>query len=93
MLYEVITDTLWGISKRFIKDPYYWPNLWSHNPGIGNPHLIYPGQTLHIYDGRIEIVPVAPPATEQAVSCEPAEQEEMVTADALHSVAIYHSIA
>ncbi len=55
-------DTLWGISKRFIKDPDYWPNLWSNNPGIGNPHLIYPGQTLHIYDGRIEIVPVAPTA-------------------------------
>lgn len=51
-------DTLWGISKRFIKDPYYWPNLWSHNPSISNPHLIYPGQKLRIYDGRIEIVPV-----------------------------------
>jgi len=52
-------DTLWGISKRFIKDPYYWPNLWSHNPSIGNPHLIYPGQKLRIYDGRIEIIPSA----------------------------------
>lgn len=51
-------DTLWDISQRFIKDPYYWPNLWSHNPAIGNPHLIYPGQKLRIYDGRIEIIPV-----------------------------------
>jgi len=51
-------DTLWDISRRFIKDPYYWPNLWSHNPAIGNPHLIYPGQKLRIYDGRIEIIPV-----------------------------------
>ena len=51
-------DTLWGISERFIKDPYYWPNLWSNNPAIGNPHLIYPGQKLRIYDGRIEIIPV-----------------------------------
>jgi LysM repeat protein len=57
-------DTLWGISQRFIKDPYYWPNLWSHNPAIGNPHLIYPGQTLYIYDGRIEIVPAIQPAAE-----------------------------
>ncbi len=51
-------DTLWDISQRFIKDPYYWPNLWSNNPAIGNPHLIYPGQKLRIYDGRIEIVPI-----------------------------------
>ena len=51
-------DTLWGISKRFIKDPYYWPNLWANNPAIGNPHLIYPGQKLRIYDGRIEIIPI-----------------------------------
>lgn len=51
-------DTLWDISQRFIKDPYYWPNLWSHNPAVGNPHLIYPGQKLHIFDGRIEIIPV-----------------------------------
>ena len=49
-------DTLWGISERFIKDPYYWPNLWSHNPDIPNPHFIYPGQKLAIYDDRIEII-------------------------------------
>jgi hypothetical protein len=51
-------DTLWDISQRFIKDPHYWPNLWSNNPAIGNPHLIYPGQRLRIYKGRIEIIPV-----------------------------------
>lgn len=55
-------DTLWGISERFIKDPYYWPGLWANNPDIGNPHFIYPGQTLRIYDGRIEIVPAYPEA-------------------------------
>ena len=50
-------DTLWDISRRFIKDPFYWPNLWAHNPAISNPHLIYPGQKLRITDGRIEILP------------------------------------
>ncbi len=50
-------DTLWGISQRFIKDPYYWPNLWSHNPFVTNPHLIYPGQRVAIYDGRIVFLP------------------------------------
>lgn len=51
-------DTLWGISDRFIKDPFYWPNLWATNPYIRNPHFIYPGQTLRIFPDRIEIVPV-----------------------------------
>jgi LysM domain len=61
-------DTLWGISERFIKDPYYWPNLWSNNPSIPNPHLIYPGQQLTVYDGRIEIVGKQMPAEEPAVA-------------------------
>ena len=53
-------DTLWGISERFIKDPYYWPNLWSNNPFITNPHLIYPGQEVAIYDGRMKIIGTQP---------------------------------
>ncbi|TYO98945.1 LysM domain-containing protein [Geothermobacter ehrlichii] len=71
-------DTLWGISQRFLKDPYYWPNLWSNNPFIANPHLIYPGQKVRIYDGRIEIVPEVvekeKPAEQPAVP-EPAKKE------------------
>lgn len=50
-------DTLWGISQRFITDPLYWPNLWANNPFIRNPHLIYPGQKVAIYDGRLELLP------------------------------------
>ncbi len=50
-------DTLWGISQKFIKDPYYWPSLWANNPVITNPHLIYPGQKVRLYNGRIELVP------------------------------------
>ncbi len=49
-------DTLWGISERFIKDPFYWPSLWATNPDIRNPHFIYPGQKLRIFPDRIEIV-------------------------------------
>ena len=51
-------DTLWGISQKFLKDPHYWPSLWSNNPFVTNPHLIYPGQKIAIYDGRLELVPV-----------------------------------
>jgi len=70
-------DTLWGISQRFIKDPYYWPNLWSNNPFIANPHLIYPGQKVAIYDGRIELVPEFP--TAEDVKAEPTATAEPVT--------------
>ncbi len=59
-------DTLWGISQRFLKDPYYWPSLWSNNPNLTNPHLIYPGQEITIYDGRVQLLPVAETAPEAA---------------------------
>ncbi|MBN2427341.1 MAG: LysM peptidoglycan-binding domain-containing protein [Deltaproteobacteria bacterium] len=49
-------DTLWGVSERFLKDPQYWPNLWSYNEFVTNPHLIFPGQKITIYDGRTLVV-------------------------------------
>jgi hypothetical protein len=73
-------DTLWGISERFIKDPYYWPNLWANNPFVTNPHLVYPGQTLAIYDGRIEIVPAQPPLMQPAAPAPvPPEPRQTIT--------------
>lgn len=74
-------DTLWGISERFITDPWYWPNLWANNPFIRNPHLIYPGQKVAIYDGRIELLPNYPedeaPPEEEALVVMPEPEEEI----------------
>jgi hypothetical protein len=42
-------DTLWDISKIFLKSPWRWPELWGMNlEKIRNPHLIYPGQVLYL---------------------------------------------
>src|SRR5277367_6492299 len=51
-------DTLWGISKVFLRDPWFWPEIWQVNPQVQNPHLIYPGDTLRLVyiEGRPKIL-------------------------------------
>lgn len=47
-------DTLWDISAMFLRDPWFWPEIWQINPQVENPHLIYPGDILSLVyiDGR-----------------------------------------
>ncbi len=51
-------DTLWDISAKFLKSPWYWPEIWHANPQVQNPHLIYPGDVLSLVyiDGKPYLV-------------------------------------
>ena len=62
-------DTLWGISAKFLKDPYRWGELWKLNTDeIKNPQRIYPGQVLVLdksgKEPRLKLVTVKEPQRE-----------------------------
>lgn len=51
-------NTLDGISRMLFGDSKFWPKIWSlNNPGILNPHQIYPGFKLYFYPGTQSEVP------------------------------------
>ena len=45
-------DTLWDLSQRFLDTPWQWPDMWSENSQIANPHRIYPGDRIRLFQRK-----------------------------------------
>lgn len=50
-------DTLWGVSKIYFGDGFYWSKLWSVNESITNPHVINVGDGLKFRSGSFVSAP------------------------------------
>ncbi len=68
-------DTLWDLSSTYLKSPWYWPKIWSINPQIANPNLIYPGDKISFRDNGEVNVPGDEMNTDMEEIDEPGEDE------------------
>jgi LysM repeat protein len=82
-------DTLWAISKIFLKSPWRWPELWGMNlEQIRNPHLIYPGQQLYLdkSNGRARLRVGQAPGPGGTVKLSPRVRSQGLDNDAIPSI-------
>jgi hypothetical protein len=89
-------DTLWDISKLFLRSPWRWPELWGMNlDQIRNPHLIFPGQILVLekIDGRARLRVGQPVTTDtppaDTVKLSPRVRVEGLDTDPIASVPMH----
>ena len=78
-------DTLWGISAKFLKDPWQWPKVWKMNRAeIKNPHRIYPGDVVALDNSsgapRLRLM-------HETVTLQPGAVEEPLAKEAIQTIA------
>ena len=88
-----VGDTLWDIAETFLKDPWYWPEIWYINPDIVNPHLIYPGDVLGLVyvKGRQMITPIHASSYRLSPEARVTPLNEAVTSVSYDSIAAFLS--
>lgn len=60
-------DTLWDLGRKFLGNPYSWPQIWELNSWIKDAHWIYPGDPLIIDGSRTAIAQAAPDTAKGSV--------------------------
>lgn len=88
-----VGDTLWDIAATFLKDPWFWPEIWYVNPDIVNPHLIYPGDVLGLVyiDGQARITNVRASTYRMSPQARVTPLSEAVTSIRFEDVAAFLS--
>ena len=83
-------DTLWDLSDHFFDSPWLWPELWQENDQIPNPHRIYPGERIRLYQKEgSDTFTLTPPKKEVVVE-EAAVEKEMPKEPVEETVYFYY---